>query len=144
MFGFVAAFWSFIRLLVVGVLTVVGEEMHWPTAAGVPLLTIAGLLAAMWAGHYSFRKAEEFGNRSARESQMKCRANEVCPATISNWDDGRGYCEAVTQAGFFTRFHLCYRRSEDRKSFELIVRRNIDSDVRWVGGVRTDLTRHEE
>ena len=140
--GFVVVLWSVIQLLGSGISLLAREKLHWPTAVIAPLLTICCFGLAILATRVSFRVAEQFGDKVAKEIQHQCQSSQ-CPLTLSTWKNGTLRCASQTRAGYFTRYDFCYERAQDGRSFNLWVDRNIDSGIQWSGGKGVELRRHD-
>jgi len=138
--GAAAALWSVIQLMVSGVELLARDRIHWPTAVIAPLLTIFCFAVTIPAMRYSFGVAERFSAKASKEIQSRCQSG-TCPAVLSGWQADESGCEMQTRVGFFTRYYVCYSRSDNNQSFQLRLRRDIDSSIVWTGGKGLDLQR---
>lgn len=135
--GMAVLVWSVVILLLSALRFALGVR---PRPWRDVMLPVAALLL-WWLGiqaqHYSLEQARAFAMRAAQEVQNRCDADGGCPARIESWVE-RPEFGSYIKAGWTVKFWLSYRCSEDGKSFEIKVRRNIDFRDLIEGGVRRE------
>jgi len=112
-----------------------------------PLLTILIVVAAVVLVVKSRHSADEFGRSLANLAQAQCKTDGVCPTSLREFTCTEltyrkdRPCQFETLYGEYgARFWIRYIIPEDKKSFLVFVRHDIDSDLVFTGGVETEFT----
>jgi len=112
------------------------KELIRPLLAILIIVAAAGLVAA------SRHSADEFGRRIARNAQQICNERGECPLIVEGLShlEGRtrGLCR-TSYGDYGAKFVITYSASEDRKTFQVTVRHNIDEALILQGGVHQEL-----
>jgi len=96
------------------------------------LMSVVFLAAVFTASSLSMDAAVTAAAEAAEAIQERCASDGRCPDTLPNWE---------SKVGLTITYQLHYQPSEDRHSFRVFLRQNIDRSLTWRGGVNSNLLR---
>jgi len=108
-----------------------------------PTLAILIFLFAFLCLAASQKSADNYAVNMSKKIQSECNAEKKCPENIAGWwndlPELSGYTSAVLYGKYGTKYRVSYSVSEDKQSFNMAVRHNIDEGLSINGGVDKQL-----
>ena len=98
-----------------------------------PALTIVVIGISMQLLSVSYQRAEAFVRNAAAVADRECKEKKGCPDTLAGFACHEGQCRTV--AGLTAKYQVRYYRAEDKQSFKMFLRKNIDNSFCMEGGV---------
>ena len=94
------------------------------------VMSIVLLAAVFTASSLSMDAAVATAGEAAEAIQKRCLSDGRCPETPQDWQ---------SMVGLTLTYQLQYQPSEDRRSFQVYLRQNINRGLTWRGGVNSTL-----
>jgi len=104
-----------------------------------PLLAVIIVIFDVVCIVASQRSADIYAKNNAMIAQKECRYSKECPDHIDGMEFVRSGVSKTYYGKFGSKYPVLYTRSEDGKSFEIMVRHNIDDIYIIRGGVDIQL-----
>jgi hypothetical protein len=107
-----------------------------------PMLTILIFLFAVLCLRASRNSADNYAIATSRKIQEICNAKKLCPENIVEWQnvpEARGHNSSILYGKYGTKYRIFYSVSEDRQTFNMAIRHNIDEGLYIEGGVGKQL-----
>jgi len=108
-----------------------------------PVLTVAIFCLAILCVKASVKSADNYAIEMGKRIQAICNAQKICPERVEGWQDAdrRAWYSSVTSYGKYgAKFRIAYSIADDKQSFTISVRHNIDEGFRVSGGVNQTFT----
>ena len=107
-----------------------------------PVLALIVFCLVLLSINLSLKSADNYSLRKAQEIQRICNADQTCPEMVPGWERGvtGDWFQSVTLYGRYgTKYRIIYTVSDDKKSFHMAVKHNIDEAFDIVGGVNKEV-----
>lgn len=104
-----------------------------------PFLSITIIIISCTLVMASQRSADEFARRIAYSAQELCQQNNKCPEKINEMKHYNNNVYKTFYGKYGTKYPVTYIVSEDKMSFEIRVRHNIDEFLIIKGGTKNKM-----
>lgn len=103
-----------------------------------PILTVAIFCLAILCLRIAQASADNYAIAMGKQMHAVCNTQKKCPERVDGWERGDArdwYSSVILYGKFGPRFRITYSVTDDKESFEMVVKHNIDEGFTVYGGV---------
>ncbi|MCI5147287.1 MAG: hypothetical protein D3923_17605 [Candidatus Electrothrix sp. AR3] len=100
---------------------------------------VAVFILSIYSVKFSWEAAKKFTLETAEQLQGECNRS-ACPEAIEGWDRRSYNGTSFLRVGKYAKYFLSYIPSEEKDSYRLVLRQDIDTDFIVEGGRGRDIT----
>lgn len=107
-----------------------------------PTLAIMVFCLVLLSINLSVKSADDFALRKAQKIHRICNADQTCPEMVPGWErgvPGDWFQSVILYGRYGTKYRITYTVSDDKKSFSMTVKHNIDEAFDISGGVNKEV-----